>query len=115
MKSQFRPRAVCVSLIAECIVLFSSLLLLVTANADELPRSGTFEGQWTVVGEVQELEFADDRRIYIVRYEGNVKFDSSGGLPRSMYSDCLGFGDSKTRGLTRCKWSIPMASTSIAS
>ena len=57
-----------------------------------------------MVGEAQELEFADDRRIFIVRYTGNVKFDSSGGLPRSMYSECLGFGDSETGGLTRCKW-----------
>ena len=89
---------------SKCIVVLSSLLLLVTANADELPRSGTFEGQWTVVGETQEIEFADDRRIHIVRHKGNVNFESSGGLPRAMFSDCLGFGDSKTGGLTRCKW-----------
>jgi hypothetical protein len=44
MNSKSRPCAAHVNLMRGCIVVLSSLLFLVTATADELPRSGTFEG-----------------------------------------------------------------------
>ena len=104
MQSRSRPASTTIGSIRKGILLLWSLLPVITANAEDLSRSGTFEGQWTVVGEEHEMQFAGGRQVYIVRHRGTVQLEASGELPRAMFSDCLGFGDSKTGATTRCKW-----------
>lgn len=69
----------------------------------DLPSSGEFSGQWTVLGEEQTLAFVDGREVAILRHRGTVNLKQSDGLPRVFFSNCLGFRDSKTSS-GRCEW-----------
>lgn len=85
-------------------LLLPLLLCLMGAGPEEpLPRAGEFQGQWSVTGEEQTMDFLDGRQVSIVRHRGMVNLEKSGGLPRAFFSYCLGFRDTKTS-TARCEW-----------
>jgi hypothetical protein len=80
------------------------LLVLLGAGHDtSLPRKGTFSGEWTVLGREDTLDFVDSREVAISRHRGTINLKQTGGLPRTFFSNCLGFRDTKVSS-GRCEW-----------
>lgn len=73
------------------------------AAGDEPPREGTFEGDWSITGTVQEVEVGAEK-VTVARLEGPVTLRSHGGLAREFAAVCNSVRDRKTGGIARCTW-----------
>ena len=89
-------------------LLFVAALLVCAAptpiRAQEIPREGSFDGRWEVVGKAQTIDLGTGRRVTVVKFHGAVNLDGAGGFSRGFRTECVGMQDEKTGGVGRCVW-----------
>ena len=84
---------------------FFIVAMSVPAQSQEIPRSGTFEGRWEVVGKAMKIELGPSRTVSIVRFEGAIVLEGSvRGLARGFRAECVGLLDEVTGSVGRCVW-----------
>lgn len=76
---------------------------LAAAAGDELPREGTFEGDWAISGTVRQVEVGEGT-VILARLGGPVTLHSPGGLAREFDAVCNSVSDAETGGIARCTW-----------
>lgn len=75
------------------------------AGAQEIPKEGSFDGRWDLVGKAQKIELGDERTVTVVKFEGAIVLTGhQRGLSRGFRTECVGLQDPKTGGLGRCVW-----------
>lgn len=86
----------------------SAVLLTATAvqsGGQEIPRQGTFDGRWEVVGKAQKIDLGESRTVSVAKFQGAVVLTGQArGLARGFRADCVGMQDQKTGGIGRCVW-----------
>ncbi len=74
-------------------------------QAQEIPRSGAFEGRWEVVGKAMKIDLGAARTVSIAKFEGAVVLEGNvQGLARGFRAACVGMQDQSTGGAGRCVW-----------
>lgn len=71
--------------------------------AQDLERQGTFEGKWTLEGRLGTMD-VDGHEVQVMRVEGPVTVETTGGLRTAFESDCVGVADGEAGGTGRCIW-----------
>ena len=85
--------------------ILSIAAMSVSAQSQEIPRSGTFQGRWEVVGKAMKIDLGTSRSVSVARFEGAVVLEGSAqGLARGFRANCVGLQDQSTGGLGRCVW-----------
>ena len=75
------------------------------AGAQDIPREGSFDGRWDVVGKAQRIELGGERTVTVAKFEGAIVLTGQArGLSRGFRAECVGLQDQKTGGLGRCVW-----------
>jgi len=72
-------------------------------TAQELAREGTFQGNWTLEGRTSTIEI-DGHEVNVMRVQGPVTVQTTGGLRTAFESDCVGISDGEAGGTGRCVW-----------
>ena len=91
------PRVLAVAVQA-LLVLGASLTL-----GQEIPRQGTFSGNWRLEGTTIKVT-VDGTETAVYHLEGPVTIRSGSNLPREFQSTCVGASDQTSGGAARCRW-----------
>ena len=93
-------------IVAGSLIVVAALVALGgAAGAQEIPRTGSFDGRWEVVGKAQKIELGSERTVTVVKFQGAIVLTGQArGLSRGFRSECVGLQDQKTGGLGRCVW-----------
>ena len=70
---------------------------IIGAQSQEIPRNGTFEGRWEVVGKAMQIDLGPSRSVSVAKFEGAVVLEGSArGLARGFRADCVSLQDQST-------------------
>ena len=86
--------------------------LATAAEPPPAPREGSFEGNWAVKGNVQQV-VVHGARVTLARVEGKVTLRSGAGLAREFDALCNSVSDEKTGGVARCTWTDAAGDTLV--
>ena len=86
-------------------ILLTSVATVGAGAQEEIPREGTFDGRWEVVGKAHKIELGEDRTVTVGKLQGAVVLTGHArGLARGFRAECVGMQDPKTGGVGRCVW-----------